>query len=221
MPPEPAAPDWSRIDTVLIDMDGTLLDLKFDNWFWQDHVPDAWGAGRGLDVRTAAELLRPRFEAVHGRLDWYCIDYWSRELELDIRAMTLAQSERIVWIDGAQELLARLGTLGKQRVLVTNSHPELLAIKDRRTGVTERVDAAFSSHTFGVPKEDPEFWPRFAAAHHFDPARTLLVDDSLPVLKAARVAGVGWQTAIRRPDSRDPPRERAGFHGLDSIAELV
>ena len=31
--------DWTRIDTILLDMDGTLLDLGFDNFFWREHVP--------------------------------------------------------------------------------------------------------------------------------------------------------------------------------------
>ena len=26
--------DWTQLDTILLDMDGTLLDLEFDNHFW-------------------------------------------------------------------------------------------------------------------------------------------------------------------------------------------
>lgn len=221
MAERPKAPDWVAIDTVLIDMDGTLLDLKFDNWFWQQHVPALWAQRRGLSVATAVATLTPRFEAARGRLDWYCIDYWSRELDLDIRAITDQASESVAWLPGAAELLARLGALGKERVLLTNAHPGTLAIKDRRAGVIGRLDAAYSSHEFGAPKEDPLFWPRFAAARQFDPARTLLVDDSLPVLAAARAAGIAWLCAIRRPDSAQPARESADFHGIDSIAELL
>ena len=215
------APDWSAIDTVLIDMDGTLLDLRFDNWFWLEHLPAIWAQPRGISAAEAARQLLPRFHAARGRLDWYCIDYWSRELDLDIRAITDAAGERVAWIPGAPELLARLGALGKQRVLLTNAHPGTLAIKDRRVGVVGRLDAAYSSHAFGAPKEDPLFWPRFTAARQFDPARTLLVDDSLPVLAAARAAGIGWLCAIRRPDSGQPAREAAGFHAIDSIADLA
>ncbi|HBT55971.1 MAG TPA: haloacid dehalogenase, partial [Pseudomonas sp.] len=31
--------NWNAIDTVLLDMDGTLLDLHFDNHFWLEHMP--------------------------------------------------------------------------------------------------------------------------------------------------------------------------------------
>ena len=213
--------DWTAIDTVLIDMDGTLLDLKFDNWFWLEHVPARWAAARGLAPEAAAHELTPRFNAARGRLDWYCVDYWSRELDLDIGALAEAASSQVAWIPGAAAFLARLGVLGKERLLLTNAHPVTLAIKDRRAEVVRRVDAAYTSHTFGAPKEDPAFWPRFARARHFDPARTLLIDDSLPVLGAAREAGIGWQCAILRPDSGRPARAVSEFHAVEAIAELA
>ena len=31
--------NWPQIDTVFLDMDGTLLDLHFDNHFWREHMP--------------------------------------------------------------------------------------------------------------------------------------------------------------------------------------
>lgn len=31
---------WQEVDTVLLDMDGTLTDLAFDNYFWQTLVPE-------------------------------------------------------------------------------------------------------------------------------------------------------------------------------------
>lgn len=37
---------WQEIDTVLLDMDGTLIDLHFDNYFWQRLVPERWGQER-------------------------------------------------------------------------------------------------------------------------------------------------------------------------------
>ena len=31
--------DWEEIDTILLDMDGTLLDLNYDLHFWLEHLP--------------------------------------------------------------------------------------------------------------------------------------------------------------------------------------
>lgn len=220
--PTPTEPlPWTEIDTVLLDMDGTLLDLRFDNWFWQEHVPAVWGRDRGLSPEAAVAALTPRFEAARGRLEWYCLDHWSRELALDLREIKAGVREQVAWIPGAEDFLRRLGALGKRRFLLTNAHPETLAIKDAHVGLVGRLDAAYSTHPFGAPKEDPAFWPRFAAAVAFDPARTLFIDDSLPVLAAARHYGIGWLRAIRHPDSGRPVRQTPGFVGVDSVAELL
>jgi len=219
---QPAAPlPWDRIDTVLLDMDGTLLDLRFDNWFWQQHVPSIWAALHELTLEAALVRLQPRFDAARGRLDWYCIDYWSRELGLDIRRIKEGVREQVAWIPGAEAFLQRLKAHAKRRVLVTNAHPEALAIKDSHVDLVGHLDAVYSSHPFGVPKEDPAFWPRLQAVAPFDPARTLFVDDSLPVLQAARDYGIAWLRAIRRPDLGRPSRDTGDFAGVESIDELL
>jgi len=212
---------WDRIDTVLLDMDGTLLDLRFDNWFWQEHVPAVWGQAHGLAPAAAREALAPRFDATRGRLEWYCIDHWSRELDLDVREIKRGVREQVTWIPGAEAFLARLRALGKRRVLVTNAHPETLAIKDSHVDLVGHLEAVYSTHPFGAPKEDPAFWPRLHAVAPFDPARTLFVDDSLPVLEAARAYGIGWLRAIRRPDSGQPARDTGHFAGVDAVADLL
>ena len=219
--PAPAPLPWAQIDTVLLDMDGTLLDLRFDNWFWQTHVPGVYAARHGLSHDAAGALLRPRFAAAQGTLDWYCIDHWSRELGLDIRAMKRDVRDRVELLPGAGEFLDHLVRSGKRRILVTNAHPETLAIKLARVPLGRWLEELHSTHEYGAPKETADFWPRLAARVPFDPARTLFVDDSLPVLRAARDYGIRWLRAIRRPDRGQPARDTADFHGVDSIAELV
>ena len=105
-----------------------------------------------MTLEQARAELAPRFRACEGTLDWYCIDYWSRELELDIAALKRAEAHRIRWLPGAREFLARVRALGKRLVLVTNAHPTTLAIKDARTQVISHFDAGFSSHAFGAPE---------------------------------------------------------------------
>src|SRR5437762_938225 len=161
--------DWSRIDHVLLDLDGTLLDLDFDNHFWQTLVPARWGATRGLDLASARALLRPRFAACAGTLPWYSTDYWSRELGLDIAALKREDADRIRWLPGAQRFLAAARARGKRLVLLTNAHPAALAIKHERTGVLDHFDASYTSHALGGPKEDAHFWEALARVEHFDP----------------------------------------------------
>jgi len=218
----PSHPDWDAIDTVLLDLDGTLLDLAFDTFFWWHHIPTVYGAPRSLPTDEAREHLKPRFKACEGTLNWYCVDYWSRELGLDVVALKRASAERIGWLPGAEEFLRRLRARGKRVVLFTNAHPEALRVKDERTGVTKYFDAVYSSHTFGAPKENPLFWERVRAVEPFDPQRSIFIDDSPTVIRAARATGLRWVYALRRPDSSGSPRvhdER--FPTADSVADFL
>lgn len=213
-------PPWDDIDTVLLDLDGTLLDLAFDTYFWWHHIPEVYGATRSLSVEDARTALKPRFQACQHTLNWYCVEYWSRELGLDVPALKRAAAERIGWLPGAEHFLSRLRARGKRVVLMTNAHPKALQIKDERTGVTRYFDAVHSSHEFGAPKEDARFWRAVREVEPFDPERTMFVDDSPPVLRAARAAGIRWIYAVRRPDSSGPPRVHEDFPVTDAVADL-
>lgn len=213
--------DWSAIDSVFLDMDGTLLDLAFDNWFWQDLVPSRYAELHGIGVEESRAHLAPKFESASGTIDWYCIEYWTRELKLDIGALKRAAGGEVRFLPGAEEFLGRLRDAGKRLVLVTNAHPETLAIKDERVAVSRHFDASYSAHPFHAPKEHPDFWKRLREKERFLPSRTLLVDDSLAVLECARGAGLAWLRAIRRPDSRQPPKDTKDFAAVDRVLDLL
>lgn len=202
-------------------MDGTLLDLAFDNHFWSRYVPRVFARARAITLEQAQAQLRPRFRAHEGTLAWYCIEHWSRELELDIAALKRRRAHQIRWLPGAREFLQRARALDKRLVLVTNAHPTALAIKHERTQVLSYFHASFSSHSFGAPKEQAHFWRRLARVESFDPARSLFVDDSTAVLRAARVAGIGLLYAVRRPDSRAAVRTQEEFPEVDGVAQLL
>jgi len=216
-----AALDWSGIDTVLLDMDGTLLDLRFDNWFWQELIPSHYGAANGMSAPEAWQVIKPQFAAARGTIQWYCIEHWTREFGLDIVDIKRTALDRIRYLPGAEDFLLKLRDSGKRRVLVTNAHPTTLAIKNLQVGLTAHFDASYSTHSFGVPKENRDFWPRLRAAEFFDPERTLFVDDSLPVLEAAREFGIRWIRAIRCPDSGLAPQPTGDHAAVDRIADLL
>jgi putative hydrolase of the HAD superfamily len=215
------APDWRQIDTVLFDLDGTLLDLSFDNHLWREIVPAAYAAARAVTADEARDVLQAHLRARAGTLDWYCMDYWSRELDLDVTALHRKHAQRIGWLPGARETLVGLKARGKRVVLMTNSHPHTLQVKEEQMDLKRHFDAVFSSHDFGVPKEDARFWPLVRAAEPFDPARTLFVDDNAAVLKAARAFGIRFVYAMCHPDSSRPPRQHPDFPSVHSVAELL
>lgn len=219
--PDLATPlDWSAIDTVCLDLDGTLLDLAYDNHIWTRLVPRRYAARRALSLEAAYAELAPRFKSREGTLEWYCIDFWSRELDLDIVGLHHEARALVGWLPGAQRFLKLVRGAGKRLVLLTNSHPKTLAIKHDYTRVLDHLHEAASSAEFDAPKEQPLFWRRAQARFAFDPARTLFADDSLPVLRAARAAGIRWVIGVGRPDSTAAARVHAEFTCVEAVAEL-
>jgi 5'-nucleotidase len=196
-----------HIDTLVLDLDGTLLDLGFDTHFWLEIVPACYGRAHGLSPQQALEQeILPRMRSAEGTLNWYCLDYWSRMLELDLSAIKMANTERICWLPGAQDFLRRQRAAGRRLVLATNSHPETLRIKDAKAGIRPFFDEFYSSHDFRAPKEFAEFWLRLRNTVGYDPQRTAFVDDNPRVLAAARNAGIGLPIAVTDPDSTRPAR---------------
>jgi 5'-nucleotidase len=216
-----ALPRWEEIDTVLLDMDGTLLDLRFDNYFWLEILPERYAQRHELSLAAARATLAPLFVAKQGTLDWYCIDFWSRELALDIAMLKREASAEVRFLPGAEQFLRALHERGHDPVLVTNAHRGVLEIKAARTGLARYFRRIVSSHDLGAPKEHPRFWSQLQAQLRFDPQRCLFVDDSLPVLNAARRHGIGQIFAITRPDSTQHARRIEDFPSVERVAELL
>ena len=202
-------------------MDGTLLDLRFDNYFWGELVPARYAAQRAIPLAAAMEELKGRFGARQGTLQWYCTDFWSGELGLDIAALKHEFREHIRFLPGATEFLAWVRKQGKKIVLMTNAHQHALAIKCAHTGLGAYLDEQLSSHSLGFPKESAEFWPAAQRVHPFDRQRTLFIDDSVAVLRAARQYGLERLIMVTRPDFSLPPRPAAEFTAAESVAELI
>lgn len=216
-----ARPEWERVNTVLLDMDGTLLDLRFDNFFWLEYLPRCYGESRGLDAAQASAELRPRFAAKQGSLEWYCTDYWSRELGLNVAALKHEAREHIRFLPGAEDFLRGVRRLGRRLVLVTNAHFDALRIKAERTGLVQYLDEVISSHALGMPKEFPAFWPQLQRRLGFTNEDSLFVDDTLSVLRAARTHGIAQLFAVTWPDSTLPARVVAEFPSVRAVAELL
>lgn len=213
--------DWDSIDTVLVDMDGTLLDLNFDTFFWREVVPQRYALQHGMTLTAAQATLTPRFEAKVGTLEWYCLAHWASDLGLDLKTLKREHCEHIRFLPGAKEFLASVRARGKRLSIVTNAHRDTFEVKAERTGIDRLVDSVVCSHDFSAPKESAAFWQALEAHQPFDPVRTLLIEDSLSVLATARDYGIRHTLAIRRPDSQLPPRATPNFLGVEGVFELV
>lgn len=213
--------NWSSLDTVFLDMDGTLLDLHFDTHFWLEHLPRRYAEHYQLDPEQTRDSLVNMILSERGTLNWYCTDYWSERLSLDIPSLKAEVGDRIGYRPHATDFLQTLRRKGLRSVIVTNCHPDPLALKLERTGLDAHVDGIISSHDLGKAKEEPGFWQDLARGTPYHHERTLMVDDSFPVLESARNAGIRQCLAILSPDSRHPAREQhpefPGIHHFDEI----
>ncbi|MFA5631840.1 MAG: GMP/IMP nucleotidase [Porticoccaceae bacterium] len=213
--------NWRAIDTVLLDMDGTLLDLHFDNYFWITYLPRRYAEYHGLCPDKATADLHRIFHEKRGTLEWYCLDYWSRELAVDIRALKEEIQHLIGERPHAMTFLKALKAAGKQRCLITNAHPRSLSLKLSLTGIGSELDTIISSHELGHPKEAPAFWEALRSTIAFDPARSLFIDDSLSVLGAAQRYGIGHIFAIAQPDSQRAPVDTSPFPAIRHFDEVL
>jgi 5'-nucleotidase len=212
---------WSRIHTVLLDMDGTLLDLRFDNHFWRELVPARYAERHGLSLARARIEVTTRTRAVEGTLAWYCLDYWSRELALDIVTLKREIAHLIAVHPHVLEFLDAVRVAGKRVVMVTNAHPHSLALKMEKTRLSGHFDAIICAHELGLVKEQPEFWPRLQEREPFEPATTLLVDDNAAILGTAQGYGIGYPIWAARPDSAHPARVPGAFPAIHDFSELL
>ncbi len=213
--------DWNEIDTVFLDMDGTLLDLHFDNHFWREHVPMRYAQSNGIGLGEAKAELMDRYRDVEGTLEWYCVDHWSRELRLDI-ALLKEEVEHLIQVHPhVTDFLEAVRAAGKRRVLVTNAHQKALDLKLKRTRLGGFFDRVVCAHDLGLPKEEPAFWDRLQSILPHDRNRTLFVDDSLAVLHSARRSGFRWLLAVLKPDTRAPSREVDEFPAIRDFSEIL
>ena len=211
---------WADIDTVLLDMDGTLLDLHFDNHFWLEHLPLRYAELHGISREAASAELLPLFRAHAGTLPWYCTDFWSRELNLSVRDLKREVADLIALRPDADTFLAALRAAGKRVVLITNAHRDSLSLKLEKVELAPYFDRLISSHDYGFPKEDQQFWFALQQDFPFEPARSLFIDDSLPILRSARRYGVAHLLAVRQPDSRGAAKDTEEFAAVEDYRQL-
>ncbi|MCP4279942.1 MAG: GMP/IMP nucleotidase [Alteromonas sp.] len=206
---------WNEIETVLLDMDGTLLDLHYDNQFWLHHLPKRLAQIRGISEAQSQREMTARYESVFGQIQWYCLDYWAESLEMDLENEFMPLKRELAHLlalrDDTIPFLEALHDSGRQVVLVTNAHPNSLALKIEHTQLDAHIDNLISTHEFGVTKESQLLWERLQARVKFDAHRTLFVDDSLPILNAAKTYGIKHLLAVDNPDSTLPNRNISEF----------
>lgn len=213
--------NWKAIDTVLLDMDGTILDLHFDNYFWLTYLPEKFASKHNITFEHAFEKLSQQFNAIKGTLNWYCLDYWTDTLQMDIVGLKKDIQHKVAFRPQALSFLKFLKQHDKRVYLATNAHPKSLEIKQLNTRFHQYFDELITSHTFGAPKEQQLFWQQLQTKIEFDSAKTLFIDDSVAVLTSAQQFGIEYLLGIAQPDSQKPPQSMAPFNVIEDFTDIM
>lgn len=211
--------DWKTINTVLLDMDGTLLDLHFDNYFWQEHLPMRYAEQNNMSFDDALAYINIEVAKVAGQIEWYCLDFWGEKLNLPITKLKREIKDKISLRPDTLPFLDALKKAGKEVVLVTNAHPDSLSLKVERTALDSHIDRLISTHQYGVTKESQLLWQKLQADLNFDNSSTLFVDDSLVILDSAKTFGIKHILAVANPDLQSKVIDKEKFINYPYITD--
>jgi putative hydrolase of the HAD superfamily len=213
--------DWNDIDTVLLDMDGTILDRHFDDHFWLEHVPKRWSQHNHTTLEYAKKHLYSLFRSQENTLNWTDLDYWSDRLKLDIPLLKREVEHLIAVHPYVIEFLLFLKHAGKSVWLVTNAHSKTLDLKMKNTRIGSYFDGIISAHQVGLPKEDVHFWKKLQDFISYEPERTLLGEDSVTNLTTAQIFNIRYLVYISRYSSKIEPRPSKQFTTIDYFNRLI
>ena len=213
--------DWKTIDTVLLDMDGTLIDQRFDNYFFDELIPQLIATREQRSIEAVRAEKMKLYEKHIGTLDFYCLDFWTTQLNLDLRHLKQQCVHLIQIRAGVKTFLQCLRHLKKQVLLVTNAHPYSMNLKLQHSGIQPYFNRCLSVHEIDLPKENPDFWHKLQANISFSPNRTIFIDDNLSVLDAAKKYCIKHLFAIKKPDSQQAEKNTGNYYGLSNFAEIT
>jgi len=214
-------PDWSHIDDVLLDMDGTLLDRHFDNFFFEEELPRRYATLHGLSCEEARNRLMAMYRSVEGELAWTDLNYWTKQVGIDVVAMHKELDHMIGFLSGAEEFLRYLRKLGKRVTIVTNAHEAGVSVKVAKTGLDRYVDRIVDAFEIGYLKMRPEYWPNCQRLLSFDPTRSLFMDDDEGCLMAAKEFGVAYLVHSAKSSSHLPPTPLPKYFSVTGFAPLM
>lgn len=213
--------DWGQVDDVLLDMDGTLLDRHFDNFFFEEELPRRYAKKHGLELTESREKLFALYRKVEGELKWTDLHYWTKTLGIDLVAMTKEFDHMIGFLPHAEKFLRHLRAKGKRVHLVTNAHTAGVAIKVEKTGLDHYVHRIVDAFEVGYLKMRAEYWPVCQRLIGFEPKRTLYLDDDESCLNAAQQYGIGYIFHSAKSSSQLSPQRSERFQSIESLESFL
>ena len=209
------------IKYILLDMDGTLLDLYFDDYFWGHLVPEKYAEKHDMSFGSAKDYLYKTYKSHEKTLNWCDIDFWSSELKLDIPALKEQIRHLIEVHPHVIDFLKLMKKQKKKVYMLTNAHYKTVKIKFRKTQIGEYFDDVLCSFNVGHPKEEIEFWHKAQKRLKFDKEHSLFIDDTEDVMKTAREYGIKYLLFKAHASSKLEPKKAKDFLTIHDFRELM
>jgi HAD superfamily hydrolase (TIGR01509 family) len=210
------------IKFVLLDMDGTLLDLYFDEYFWGHLVPEKYADKHNMTFGAAQEHLFKTYKRHEKTLNWCDLDFWSGKLHLDIPALTEQIKHLVEVHPHVVEFLRMLRRQEKKVFLVTNAHYKSINVKFRKTQIGKYFDSVLCAFDAGYPKESIEFWHKAEKKLGFHREKTLFIDDTEDVLITAKQFGIKYLLFKAIANSKiKAPKKSKEFLVISDFRELM
>ena len=209
---------WDLIETFFLDMDGTLLDLAYDNYFWHEHIPNLYSKREKTTFKEAKIIFEDMYKKKRGTLEWYSIDYWSDILNINLKLEILNTKNRITIFPNTVEFLQTLRKNKINTILITNCPRDMLDIKITQTKLWSYFNKIVSSHDYGFAKETENFWDILNKNIIYNKEKTFFIDDNENVLKFAEKNGIKNLISINYPDSRKEKQIIDNYTSIDNIS---
>jgi putative hydrolase of the HAD superfamily len=209
------------IQFVLLDMDGTLLDLYFDDYFWGHLVPEKYAERHDMTFGAAKDYLYKTYKSHEKTLNWCDIDFWSKELKLDIPALKEQIRHLIEVHPHVIDFLKLMKKQRKKIFLLTNAHYKTVKIKFKKTQIGEYFDDILCSFNVGHPKEFIEFWQGAQKKLKFDTEHSLFIDDTEDVMRTARDFGIKYLLFKTYASPKLEVKESKEFLTIRDFRELM
>lgn len=229
-----------RYDTILWDLDGTLLDFKMSERYALGVCLKSWGVDMTEEMLSLysgineaywerlergevekKELLPGRFREFFRQAGLEGIDPEAMQREYERRLGT-----KTYYVDDSYEIAAKLKEMGLKQYIVTNGILVTQQIKMKNSGFDRLIDSVFISDEIGYEKPRKEFFEiAFGRLPGFRRERALLVGDSLTSdMRGANNAGV--DACWYNPKGKTPPADQTlclayEIENLREVLEIV
>ena len=121
--------DLQQQPIIMFDMDGTLLDLAFDDFIWNHCLPERHAQVHQYSLEQSKNTLFEFYQQHKHTLSWYSSAFWTAKVGVDVLQLQYEHRDKIRARKGCFELLNQLKAQGFRCWLLTNADRAGLKLK--------------------------------------------------------------------------------------------